>query len=89
MNALLVYAHRYITTKIRTYGDKVCTNFRGLSVPEDGAESEYFKVISMDSLVVYEKKNYLQVYLDNCVYKIVNIEMVDYTDDNPFETDYF
>ena len=35
LNALLVYDDRYIQTKIRTYGDKVYTNFRGLNVPED------------------------------------------------------
>ena len=26
-NALLVYENRYIKTKIKTYGDKVCINF--------------------------------------------------------------
>ena len=36
--ALLVYDDRYIKTKIRTYGDKVCTNFRGLNMPEDDIE---------------------------------------------------
>ena len=35
LNALLVYDDRYIKTKIRTYSDKVYTNFRGLNVPED------------------------------------------------------
>ena len=29
LNALPVYHDRYIKTKIRSYGDKVCTNFRG------------------------------------------------------------
>ena len=31
---------RYIKTKIRTYLDKVYTNFRGLIVPEDDIECE-------------------------------------------------
>ena len=34
LNALTVYAGRYINPKIRTYGDKVLTNFCGLNVPE-------------------------------------------------------
>ena len=34
LNALPVYDDRYIKTKIKTYGDKVCTNFRGLNGPE-------------------------------------------------------
>ena len=28
------------TTKIRTYDDKVCTNFQDLNVPENGIEQE-------------------------------------------------
>ena len=61
LNALPVYDDRYIKTKIRTYGDKVYTNFRGLNVPEDDIECESFTVISIDSLLLYENKYYLQV----------------------------
>ena len=38
LNVLPVYDDRYIKTKIRTYGDKVYTNFRGLNVPDDHIE---------------------------------------------------
>ena len=48
LNALPPYDDRYIKTKIRTYGDRVCTNFRGLNVPEDDIECEFFTVISID-----------------------------------------
>ena len=63
LNALPVYDDRYIKTKIRTYGDKVYTNFRGLNVPEDDIECESFTVISIDSLLVSESKYYLKAYL--------------------------
>ena len=85
LNALPVYDDRYIKTKIKTYGDKVYTNFCGLNVPEDDIECESFKVISIDSLLVYKNKCYLQVYLDNCAHKI--IDMIDYLGENPLETD--
>ena len=62
LNALQVYDDRYIKTKIRTFGDKVYANFRGSNVPEDDMECESFTAISIDSLVVYDKKYYLQVY---------------------------
>ena len=62
LNALPAYDDRYIKTKIRTYGDKVYTNFRGLNVPEDGKKCESFTIISIDSLLVYESKYYLIVY---------------------------
>ena len=66
LNALPVYDDRYIKTKIRTYDDKVYTNFHGLNVPENDIKCKSFTVISIDSLLVYDKKCYLQVYLDNC-----------------------
>ena len=52
------------------YGDKVYTNVRGSNVPEDDIECESFTVISIDSLLVYENKYYLQVYFDNLAYKL-------------------
>ena len=70
--------------KIRTYGDKVYTDFRGLNLPEDDLEYESFIVISIDSLLVYNNKYYLQVYLDNCAYKPVNKQMADYLDEKFF-----
>ena len=68
-----------IQTKRKTYGDKVYTNFRGLNMSEDDIECESFTIISIDSLLVYDEKSYLQVYLDNCAYEIVKN-----LDKNPF-----
>ena len=48
-------------------------------------ECESFTVISIDSLLVYENKYYLQVYLDSCADKIVNKQMTDKLDENLFE----
>ena len=44
-------------------------------------------VIYIDSLLFYENKYYLQVYLDNGAYKVLDIHMIDYPDDNLFESD--
>ena len=55
--------------------------------PEDDIEYKYFTVISIDSLLVYENKYYLQVYLRNGAYKIIYKQMIDYLDENTFETD--
>ena len=85
LNALPVYDDRYIKTKIRTYGYKVYTNLRCLNVPEDNIEWESFTVIFVDSLLIYENEYYLQVYLENCVYKIVSRQMTDYLNGNVFE----
>ena len=85
VNALLVYDVKNIKTKIRIFGDKVYTNFRGSNVLEDETECESFTLTSIDSLLVYNKKYYLIVYLENCAHKIVNEQMIDFLDENPFE----
>ena len=56
-------------------------------MPENRIACDYFTIISIGFLLVYENKYYLQVYLDNCAYKIVNTQILDYLGDNPFETD--
>ena len=73
--------------KITTYCDKIYTNFCSLNIPEDGVECESFPFISIDSLLVYDSKYYPQVYLDDCAQKIVEKQIIDYLEGNPFETD--
>ena len=85
LNDLPVYDDRCIKTKIKIVGDKVYTNFRGLKVPEDNIVYGSFTSTSIDSLLVKDKKYYLQVYLDNCTCKIKNKKMADYLDENHFE----
>ena len=82
-----VYDDVCIKDKIKTYGDKVCTNFCHLSVEEDGVECESFTITSDDWWRVYENKYYLQLHLDNCAHKIIDKHMTYYFDDNLFELD--
>ena len=84
-NALPVYDYRYIKAKIRTYVDKIYTNFCGLNIPEADLECKFFRIMYIDSLLVCENKYYLEVYLDNCAYKIVNKQMTDYLDETFLE----
>ena len=85
LNALPVCDDRYIKNKTKTYRDKVYTNFCGLNVPEDDIKCESYTVISIDSVVVYENKYCLQVYLYNDAYTIPKKQIADYLDDNLFE----
>ena len=50
---LPVYDHRYIKTKIRTYGGKFSTNFRRLNVPEDDIKRESLTVNSFSQINWY------------------------------------
>ena len=55
LNALPVYDNRYIKTEIRTYGNKVYSNFCGLNVPEDDIECESFTAIFTDFYCIRQK----------------------------------
>ena len=54
-------------------------------MPEDGVKCESFAITYIDSLLGYENKYFLQIYLDNCVYKILDTQTTDYLDDYLFE----
>ena len=82
-----MYEDRCIKIKIETCSDKVYTNFHCLNMAEDGVDWEYFTVISIDSLLLYENKHYLLVYLDNYDYKVLDKKMTDYLGDSLFQTD--
>lgn len=66
---------KYINIKIRTHDDNVYTILKDQTVP------------SIDSLLVYDRRYYLQVYSNNCAYKIIDEQIIDYLEGNPFETD--
>ena len=85
LNALPVYNHKYIKTKIRSYRDKFYTAFSDLNVAEDDIICKSFAVLSIDLMPIYKNKYYLQVYLDNCAYKIVNKQIPAYLDESLFE----
>ena len=54
---------------------------------EDEVECKSFTVISIDWLLVYDNKYYLEVYLDNFAYNIVDNQMIGYLDNDLFEID--
>ena len=54
LNALPVYDDRCIKSKIRTYHHQLHTNIRGLNVSEDVIECDWFTIISISFLLVYE-----------------------------------
>ena len=82
LDALPVYKNENMVLKfILNFG---ITN-SVLNLPENDIECESFTVISIDSLLVYNEKYYIQVFLDSCAYKIENKQMTDYLDENRFE----
>ena len=55
---------KYIKTKIKTYGDKVNTNFQGQKVPKENASYKCISLIMLDSVIRVNKKYYPQTLLE-------------------------
>ena len=58
--------------------------FCDLNVPEHDKEGNSLTLVSIDSLLVFDRQYCLQVYLDNCAYKTVNKAFPDILDENIF-----
>ena len=61
---------KYIKTKVREFDGKIKTNFLGNEVPKENMHYTCIACITIDSVMRMEKKNYPQVYLEECKYKI-------------------
>ena len=51
------------------------TNFLGNGVPKENMHYTCIACLTIDSVMKTNKKNYPQVYLEECKYKIKNIQM--------------
>ena len=70
-----VYDEKYLKTKVREFDGVIKTNFLGNGVPKENMYYTCIACITIDSVIKMEKKNYPQVYLEECKYKIRKIQM--------------
>ena len=75
-HSLPVYDKKYLKTKVREYDGMIKTNFLGNDMPKENMHYTCIACITIDSVMRMDKKNYLQVYLEECKYKIKKIEML-------------
>ena len=61
---------KYIKTKIKLYGDKIDTNFRGKKIPKENASYKCLSLIMTDPLIRANKKYYPQTLLAECKHEI-------------------
>ena len=74
-HSLPVHDKKYLKTKVREYDGVIKTNFLGNDVPKENMHYTCIACITIDSVMRMEKKNYPQVYLEECKYKIKKIQM--------------
>ena len=66
-HSMLHYDDKYIKTKVREFNGVIKTNFLGNEKPKESMHC--ITCITIDSVRRIEKKNNLQVYLEECKYK--------------------
>ena len=87
-----IYDDSYIKTKVKTFSNIVKTLFSGDEMPKERVEYSCLSCISIDSVLKVDKKNFPQVYLEQCKYKIMKREPKNFIDyeidlDSDYETD--
>ena len=73
---------KYIKTKIKSYGDKVNTNFQGKKVPKENASYKCLSLIMLDSVIRVNKKYYPQTLLEECKYEMKTTKMENFINDD-------
>ena len=70
-----VYDEKYLKNKVTEFHGVIKANFFGNGVPKENMHYTCIACISINSVIKMEKKNYPQVYLEECKYKIREIQM--------------
>ena len=71
-----VYKYRYLKAKVRELDGVIKTNFSGNGMPKENMHYTCIACVTVDSILRINKKNYPQVYLEECKYKIKKIQML-------------
>ena len=79
-HSMPVYDEKYIKAKVREFNGVIKTNFLGDEIPKENVHYACIACITIDSVMKMEKKNYPQVYLEECKYKIKKIKMPEFID---------
>ena len=72
---LRIHDEKYIKSKVREFSGVIKTNFLGGKVPKENEHYTCIACITIDSVMRMEKKNYPQVYLEECKYKTKKTKM--------------
>ena len=70
-----IYHKKYIKAKVREYDHVIKTNFLGNKVPKENIRYTCIACLTIDSVVRKDKKNYAQVYLEECKCKTGKTQM--------------
>ena len=69
-----VYEYKYLKTKVKEYDDVIKTKFLNNGKPKEYMLYICIACITIDSVMKMDKKNYPQVYLEECKYIYIYIK---------------
>ena len=69
----IIYKNKYLKVKVREFDGGIKTNFLGNNVPKENTYYTCIACITLDFVLKMNKKNYPQVYLEECKYKVKKI----------------
>ena len=69
-HSMPVYDEKYIKAKVREFDGVVKTKFLGNEVSKESMHYTFIACITIDSVIKMKKKNYSQVYLEECKYRV-------------------
>ena len=72
-HSLSVHDKKYLKTKVKEYDSVIKTLFLDNDVPKETKNYTCMACITIDSVMRMDKKNYPQVYLEECKYEIKKI----------------
>ena len=71
----LVYESRYLKAKVREFNGVIKTNFLDEGMPKENMYYTCIACITIDSVMIINKKNHPQVYLEEFKYRIKKIKI--------------
>ena len=74
-HSMPVYDGKQIKVKVIEFNGVIKTNFLGDKVPKENEHYTCIACITIDSVMRMEKKNYPQVYLEECKYRMKKTKM--------------
>ena len=74
-HSMPVYDGKYLKAKVREFNGLIKTNSFDDKIPKENMHYTCIACITIDSVMRMEKKNYLQVYLEECKYRMKKTKM--------------
>ena len=78
-----VYDEKYIKAKVTEFSGVIKTTFFSYEVPKENEHYTCTTCITIDSVMRMEKKNYPQVYLEECKYRMKKTKVTKFTAAEP------